>query len=765
MPGIAKKYSIFCLLLLACNVSYSQKVGLVLSGGGARGIAHIGVIKALEENNIPIDYITGTSIGAIIGGLYASGYSTDEMEKLFKSDDFKLWSTGRIPPKFTYYYKRPNPTPALIDLDFDKKQDKLKLILPTNIIRQEQMDFGIMELFSGPNAVSNYNFDELFVPFRCVATDIYKGNEVVFRKGDLGSAIRASMTYPFYFKPIEVNGALLFDGGIVNNFPSDLMIEDFNPDIIIGSNVATSGKQPDKDDLLRQIANMIVIKTDYSLPDSIGIMIESKIPDVGVLNFDKYDELYKVGYENGLKNIQKIQKVVSRRVEKEDLKAKREEFKKRISPLLFNNIIVTGVDQQQKYYVINSIQSRSEVINLDELQLEYFKLAADDQLKTVYPKARINKETGYFDLYLNVEPERPLSVGLGGYFSLTDVNQGFLGVNYKLLRKRSFTFQSNIHFGRFYSSFLIGTRIDFPARQPFSMELYWSINRWNYFSGSSELLFSNELPYYVIRDENNIRCDFGLPAGTRGKWEFGAEYSISRDDYFQNLNFEINNSPDHTQFLNGNIHARYEQITFNKKLYPTEGSLIRCETMFVNGIEKEILRSESESDGIYSKRHQYFQSHLMIDQYFPVTNWLTGGFTIDAYYSNREVFNNYTSTIISAKNFSPTVHSKTMFLPNFRANHYGAIGIKTIVPLRPSTHIRFEGFYFQPVRAIKPDENNKAVLESKLFANHFFMGTAGFISHTPFGPASILLNYYSDEKPDLFIQLSFGFLLFNHRNF
>ena len=102
--------ALFCLLV---SVASAQKVGLVLSGGGAKGLTHIGIIRALEENNIPIDYITGTSMGAIIGSLYAMGYSPDDMEKLIKSDDFKRWYSGGIQEKYIYYFKRNPPTQSL----------------------------------------------------------------------------------------------------------------------------------------------------------------------------------------------------------------------------------------------------------------------------------------------------------------------------------------------------------------------------------------------------------------------------------------------------------------------------------------------------------------------------------------------------------------------------------------------------------------------------------------------------------------------------
>lgn len=108
-----RRFFIFSLLIFgAVQISYGQKVGLVLSGGGAKGLAHIGVIKVLEANHIPIDYITGTSMGAIIGGLYAAGYTTDEMEELFRSDEFYFWSTGKIQQEYRYYFKQPEENPG-----------------------------------------------------------------------------------------------------------------------------------------------------------------------------------------------------------------------------------------------------------------------------------------------------------------------------------------------------------------------------------------------------------------------------------------------------------------------------------------------------------------------------------------------------------------------------------------------------------------------------------------------------------------------------
>lgn len=207
------------------NPVKAQKVGLVLSGGGASGLAHIGVLKALEENHIPIDYITGTSMGAMIGSMYAMGFSPAQIETLVKSESFRNWSEGIIDQKYVYYFKRDDSNASWVT--FKISDSSLTSIIPTNVISPIAMDIGSMELAGGPAAAANYTFDSLFIPFRCVAADIELKQPVIFREGDLAEAVRASMSYPFYIKPITVNGKLLYDGGLYNNFPSNIMYEDF----------------------------------------------------------------------------------------------------------------------------------------------------------------------------------------------------------------------------------------------------------------------------------------------------------------------------------------------------------------------------------------------------------------------------------------------------------------------------------------------------------------------------------------------------------
>ncbi|MCD4769365.1 MAG: patatin-like phospholipase family protein, partial [Bacteroidales bacterium] len=186
------KYFVLILFFLLSVKVLSQTNGLVLSGGGAKGLAHIGVIKALEENNIKIDYVAGTSMGAIIGTLYAMGYTIDEMVDLVTSDDFLRWSIGVTERDLQFAYKRGESDAALVNVSLTNNESKPVARIQAHLISPNVMDFAIMELSAGANAASNRNFDSLMIPFRCVAADIYNKKAVIFKNGNLGHAVRAS---------------------------------------------------------------------------------------------------------------------------------------------------------------------------------------------------------------------------------------------------------------------------------------------------------------------------------------------------------------------------------------------------------------------------------------------------------------------------------------------------------------------------------------------------------------------------------------------
>ena len=756
--------SIFLLLLLFGETS-AQKVSLVLSGGGAKGLAHIGVIKALEENNIPIDYIAGTSMGAIIGGLYSAGYSPDEITELFKSEQFKFWSTGKIQEEYRYFFSKQEDTPSWLSLDLEKREDKLKLLLPTNIIPEEQMDFAFMEMFSTTNAVCEYDFNKLFVPFLCIATDVYNNTEIELRSGDLGEAIRASMTFPFYFKPIVVNGSLVFDGGIVNNFPVKNAIEAFNPEMIIGHKVANNAAKPDEDDVMAQVENLIMQKTSFEISEDKGILLETSFSNINLLDFNKIDMIIQKGYNNTLSIIDSLKLRIDRKVSMEDIQLKRQQFNAKKPELQFQNIQVEGIsDALQRKFIIQSIKRKSNTIGLNDLRKEYFKLVADPQIKSIRPVSLYNPITGNFDLHLKAKLEKPLEIKFGGNVSTKPSNQGFLSLDYRFFNNRAYTFSSNIYFGRFYSSIDLGGRVDFPTKLPVYLSANLTFNRWDYYSTSSEFFFEDVLPPYIIKDETNIRMEMGFPLGTRGKIVLGSSYSSSSDDYYLAELVSKADDNDQTNFDAFSIQIRFEENSFNYKQFPTEGISTYLGATYVDGVE-EYNSGTTTLIPDYETNHQYFILKGNYDNYLKISKNLTLGLMSEAVLTDKSLFSNYRSTLIDAPAFTPTPYSQTIFTDNFRANKYIASGIKTILKFNDQLHLRLEGYGFAPIKNILQTEDFLAVYEDNNYSDIRLMALGGLVYHTGLGPVSLTLNYFENENTKLHVVFSFGYALFNKRGY
>ena len=762
---MVRKSLLFTLLLLYVSIHINaQSVGLVLSGGGAKGLAHIGVIRVLEENNIPIDYIAGTSIGAIVGGLYAAGYTTDQMEELFKSDDFYFWSTGKIQKEYRYYFKQPELDPSWIELRVAKKEDKVKLLPPTNFIPEEQMNFAFMELIASTNAACNSNFDSLMIPFLCVATDINSGNPIVLRKGDLGEAIRASMTVPFYFKPIEIEGKLLFDGGIVNNFPHDLMKEKYKPDIIIGHKVADDIKIAEADDVMQQLSKLIMRPTNFEINPEDGILLETKFENVGLLDFDKIESVLEAGIQTAEQMLDSIKSRIPRVLSKSIIENKRKEFNSKKPELFFQNIQVEGVsDPMQRKYIINSIKHKYNVITLSSLKKEYFKLIADEHIKSIRPISRYNSETGYFDLHLKVEPENNIEVNIGGNISTKPINQGFASFNYRTYKSRAYTLMSNIYFGRFYSSFKMGGRIDYPSALPLYLSWYSTFNRWDFFSSSSELFFEDVRPPYIIQNENNHRFEAGFPLGLHTKFFTEAVYSSSTDEYYQTEIVNKEDTPDKTSFNAFISHIGIENNSLNYKQFATGGSHRFLSAKHILGKESNLPGTTSNLGQKSDINHNYFLLKAHATKYFKLGRTFTIATLVEAVFSNKELFQNYRGTMLTAPAFFPTPHSKSLFIENFRSNNYLAGGLKALFHFNPALHLRVESYGFIPINEEFKQDNYTPYKNANPFENYYLQGMAAMVYQTGVGPVSISVNYYDKSNSNLYVTFNFGYILFNKR--
>ena len=296
---------LFCLLLgfLPLLVHASEaprpKVGLVLSGGAARGLAHIGVLKALEEQGIRIDAIAGTSMGAVVGGLYASGYKIDELEKLALSIDWQA-ALSDAPPREDVPFRRKQD-----DRDFLVKQklsfrDDGSLGLPLGVIQGQNLALLLESLLA--HTSDTRDFDKLPIPFRAVTTDIANGEKVVFRKGHLPQVIRASMSIPAVFAPVELDGRLLVDGGMTDNIPLDVARE-MGVDIAIVVDIGTPLRNRKQLTTVVDVLNQsITLMTRRNSEEQLAtlhandVLIQPALAAFGVTDFGKAQEMIDAGY-------------------------------------------------------------------------------------------------------------------------------------------------------------------------------------------------------------------------------------------------------------------------------------------------------------------------------------------------------------------------------------------------------------------------------------------------------------------------------------
>lgn len=290
--------------------SHRPKIGVVFGGGGAKGAAHIGVLKVLEELRIPVDYVAGTSMGAIVGALYASGLSAAELEQVITSIDWKDVFSG---------------DPARQDIDFRRKREDYtilsglavgvkdgKLVLPKGLIKDQKVNV-LFEMLMLHTADIN-DFDKLPIPYRAIASDLETGEMVVIKGGRLADAARASMSVPGAFPPIELDGRMLIDGGIVRNVPVDI-VREMGADIIIcvdvGKPLATRKDLAGPGSIMNQMLDIMMQKNVADQIKTLGpkdVYLNPKLGELGSGDFDKAAEIAAIGEKEAREKIESLKR-------------------------------------------------------------------------------------------------------------------------------------------------------------------------------------------------------------------------------------------------------------------------------------------------------------------------------------------------------------------------------------------------------------------------------------------------------------------------
>lgn len=722
------------------------------------GFAHIGVLKALEENQIPIDYITGASSGALVGAMYAAGYSPIDIEQYVKSERFKTIVDGTIEPhnRFLFFNEDDDANIISIGVSLDSLNQR---ILPTKFKNSTYLDYQMLVYLGTVSEHVGGDFSKLFVPFQCVASDITTKQSILLKEGKLNEAVRASMTYPFFIQPIKINGQLLFDGGLYNNFPSDIMDKSFKPDFIIGSNVSSNATPPSETDIISQIINMTVTPTSFTIPHNKGIMIS---PETGIttFSFDEIDKAIQSGYDATIKMIDSIRLHVTRKSDTLTIKKKRDEFYKICRKIIVSEIETKNTNLSSDYYIRKSFFPSNKNLDSTTFAKRYFRLSENPGVDFIYPKFTLLKDSTY-KLELQSRKAKELLIEIGGLFSSRSINTGYLGLKLNKIKKREYFIKTESYFGKFYGSAKIIGNITLPTRIPISFQAYYTINRWDYFRSLSSF-FEDVKPSFLVQNEQYYGSLIKIPFTNNGKLIVDIRNFTTKDNYYQTDKFTSKDTSDFTKFEGNCIKIQSEINTLNRKQFSSRGKLLLIKFKYVKGIEDSESGSTSISKYSISKNHEWFVFQIEKQHYLIDKNIYHMGYHIKGTYSNQSLFSNYTASLLSTQEFSPFPDCQSLFLPEYRSPKFIGVGLNNIFSIYKNIELRTDFYLYQAFNKINKTNDVSIYYEkAKLFTDYLI--STSLLYHSPVGPLRITANYYPLQKNPVNLSFSYGYLIFNER--
>ncbi|MEZ4858995.1 MAG: patatin-like phospholipase family protein [Flavobacteriaceae bacterium] len=565
----------FWATLVAQNDTLSKKdlkVGLVLSGGGAKGLAHIGVLKEIEKAGVRIDYIGGTSMGAIIGALYASGYSAQQLDSIFSVLDFETLIRDDVPRRAKTFYEKEDAEKYALTFPFDDFQ----LRFPSAISKGQNVYNLLSRLLMHVKDVDDFN--KLPIPFLCIATDVEKGKQVVFTKGYLPRMIAASGALPSLFSPVKIDSTLYVDGGVVNNYPVD-EVRAMGADIIIGVDVQDTLRARDKLrsalDVLLQINNYRTIESMVVKRNKTDVYINPKIDEFSVVSFDEGRKIISSG-EFAANEISLALQAIAQQQKstyKEPIL-----FSKNTS-IFIDKVLVEGNKKYTSSYILGKLKLKtpSEVTYRD-FNDGVNNLSATGNFEGIdYTFVNSPKNESHYLLHFNVkESNYKTSLRLAAHYDNLYKSAALIN----LTRKRLFTNNDVASL-----DFIVGDNIRYNFNYYIDKGYYWSIGL-----SSKFLFFDKNIGLDFIEGEVQVPDNFQLN-------KIGLEYEDLTNQIFiqtvfrrvfqlglgaehkwlkylsETIGIDENNNP-RTLFENTNYFSVYGVLkydTLDNKYFPSSG--------------------------------------------------------------------------------------------------------------------------------------------------------------------------------------------------
>lgn len=737
-------------------------VGLVLSGGGAKGVAHIGVIRALEENGIPIDYITGTSMGAIVGGLYAAGYTPDEMMELLASKEFFNASTGYLSPEQKYQFLASAPSPAIINVSANLGNGlEMNSLLPTSLISPTPMNFTFMEIFAPYTGQCQGNFNNLFVPFRCVASDITNRRPIVFRSGQLGKAVRASMSFPIVFKPVVAESMMLYDGGIYDNFPVNVMIDDFEPDFILGVDVHSTDTIKEFPDIMSQMEMLVMQPNSYVVPSENGMKLRINLDRFSLLDFAKSDEIEQIGYRHALAAMDSLKLRTPSRVDPATVAERRRQFKASTPPIVFDSVRVTGrgSDSEKEYIASLFKPEHADTFGIEFAAEAYGKALSTGRLKDLDPEARYNRRTGHFELVADVTTKGNLNFGFGGYLTSSANSMLYVSGEYKPLTFNALNAKVGAWIGQNYWAGQARGQWMLRSRRQLSLAL--DLVGWGeHFNESDKLFYKSETAAFIHESEYFARLVVSRPTGYHSWFDTGIGYGYRNDKFYNSDVVYADATRNITRRNLGQVMFRWQYNTLNSLWLPTSGRQIKAMVQGVSGHYHFTPGSSRERVAVPSQSGatNYLQFEALYRDFYPAGDHWVLGVESNLLYSTVKLLDSYTASLVNAQAFRPTASAYNTFNPDLRANSYVTAGFVPVFKFSDRVSARGSFHAFIPMRSIVRAEDGTA-RNSRWFSRAAFLGETALVVDFPFASLSVYGNYQTSPGDRWGVGISFGMFI------
>lgn len=770
--------------LLFCNVVSAQRVAIVFSGGGAKGLAYIGALKALEENGIPIDYVMGTSIGGLVGGFYAAGFSPKEMEQIVLSQKFQNWASGKFEEEDKIsIFQQMLSDPTMVSFRVGLDTAFVSNVKANMVISDQALNLGLMDQLYIPSAKAHYNFDSLMIPFRCMAAEILTQKEVVLRKGNLNEALRATMAVPLFFAPQKIDSMYLFDGGLYNNFPVAKAKEIFQPDVVIGFNVSDKvfSEYPYANDEnyidSKLIAYLMLSKSDTTQLDPQDVFIQPQVQAYTSTDFSAARSLIAIGYNETLSKMPLIKEKIKTRRDSLYYEHKRADFNQGQEKTIIDKVELRGfknAGELEKYFKADSVGNYT----MSSIRDGYFILAQSGAYDRFSPTLAYHKERKTYQFNLKLKHNKDLKIGLGGMISNRPISYLFLSVEKDLFLNRRYNFYSNGYIGVFYLSNHTRARVYFPSFNTAYLEGSFTYNKWNFYQTSNLFELGQENESILKQNEINAKLSLKTAVRKKGIAGISAGYVSSEANYSAVAALLPGDTLSYSNIRMFHTRAEYTNSKLNRIQYPSKGYYFQADVNYYTGtehfipgtLEKQVARIITTKDQTFEADRDWFAIQMKGGKYFRIKNRFSIGLSFQTYFSNQTLFFNHNATAFYAKPFMPIMDSYTLFYLDFRSSNFIAAGLTNIYTLGKKFDLRAE---IHPYYNLMPVEYNSPTGGVGVDRQYYganpelrFVAAAGVVYHFFLGPIAVQATYYDTEAlgaNKLGFVVHAGFLLRNKR--